>query len=43
MNAEIITGLLLGLAGAHERDRAGTKLGRIGAGHGCQPFVQAVS
>jgi hypothetical protein len=41
MYAEIVGGLLLRLAGTHERDRAGTKLSRIGAGHDGQPFVQA--
>ncbi|WP_308160112.1 hypothetical protein [Mycolicibacterium goodii] len=43
MDTEIVGGLLLGLASAHERDRAGTELGRIGAGHDGHPSVQAVT
>ena len=41
VDAEIVRGLLLRLAGPHESDRASTELGRIGAGHNCQPFVEA--
>lgn len=40
MDTEIVGGLLLGFTGSHERDRAGTKLGRIRAWHDGQHFLR---
>jgi hypothetical protein len=43
MDAEIISGLLLGFPCSHQRDGAGTELSRIRAWHDGQPFVRAAT
>ena len=43
VDTQIVSSLILRLAGAHERDRTGTKLSRVGTAHDGQPFVQAAN